>query len=741
MRPTPNRPSKDHRAARLALAIFASCSSAPGASGDARGPAEAQAETLADWRVFTTEDGLPSDSVRALRRFGDRLWVGTDAGLAMLEGDRWRSWTGAEGLPWPAISAIAVDPATHDVWLGTFGGGLVRFSAGRFDRFNQFNSGLAGDLVFAVEVAGRRIFAATNSGVSAFDWAAGTWDLHLERRADAPETAVTSLAWNGAGGLYAAAWGEGLWLLDGLGTGSDRRVALPDAGEETAMGIAAAQGRLWVHTPSGLWCLRPDGTWTARRRPADLPGVPRCVSVSDPGGTWLGAGSSLLNLASRESDDWVRYDFAPEDGVAGIRIRSIRSGRGAEVGVLPATAPQGGMRCLASGEGEVWVGTPHGLLGGRARARAGDSAVRAAVRPIAATDAMSAPAEGSVVLELLGPISRTVFLPGTHEPGSSRARADFDAAQLAADGLCAGASSRARRSVEIRQESTGFYPYAWGTPEDEIVDVLRKHAPAAFVGCIEPGQRVSSAVTLFTEIPFVNTSLLPPALHEQASPWIFRCRIDDPREEARVMDFVLDSLDCRRPAILRTGDAFADMHLDAWKARALERGSPPVAEVSAAPEGQDPSDLVSELRASDADVLLTWCDERTTADLVRQMREQGIHVPVVGSDRIVVASFLARAGGNAGLVVAPQPCPHRLDAAAEAQFVEGYASGRYAKGVRGGPPPSAWATYHAVRHVVEAADVGGVEPGALRRALQERSRCRIARVVAGHWEVVSGDDR
>jgi hypothetical protein len=35
-----------------------------------------------EWRSYTTRDGLPSDKAFAVRVDGERVWVGTDAGLA-----------------------------------------------------------------------------------------------------------------------------------------------------------------------------------------------------------------------------------------------------------------------------------------------------------------------------------------------------------------------------------------------------------------------------------------------------------------------------------------------------------------------------------------------------------------------------------------------------------------------------------------------------------------------------------
>jgi len=151
-------------------------------------------KTYASLQAITTTDSPSNYSMRAIRSYGNRLWVGNDHGLAVLEDGKWRNWTLKDGLPARRVQCIEVDPQTNDVWIGTLGGGLARFTAGRFDVFNQFNSGLAGDLVFAVAIGNGRIWASTNGGVSSYDPVADDWDLLAERRADAAFFVPTALA-------------------------------------------------------------------------------------------------------------------------------------------------------------------------------------------------------------------------------------------------------------------------------------------------------------------------------------------------------------------------------------------------------------------------------------------------------------------------------------------------------------------------------------------------------------------
>ncbi len=99
------------------------------------------------WTTLSTRNSpLTDDDVRAIEVDArGRIWLGTNRGLTIVDGDRWHRCGPVEslarppseasahpgggavdGLPHPMITAIrTTDDGT--VWLGTFGGGLVRF--------------------------------------------------------------------------------------------------------------------------------------------------------------------------------------------------------------------------------------------------------------------------------------------------------------------------------------------------------------------------------------------------------------------------------------------------------------------------------------------------------------------------------------------------------------------------------------------------------------------------------------
>ena len=85
-------------------------------------------ENQVELRHFTTDNGLPGNVIYS--QFFDasgRHWVGTDNGVAVLEGNRWIRYDTSDGLVWNDCNSHAfLAEADGTVWFGT-SGGLARF--------------------------------------------------------------------------------------------------------------------------------------------------------------------------------------------------------------------------------------------------------------------------------------------------------------------------------------------------------------------------------------------------------------------------------------------------------------------------------------------------------------------------------------------------------------------------------------------------------------------------------------
>ena len=695
------------------------------------------------WRTFTTEDGLPHNRIRTIHPFGERVWVGTDGGLALWESDSWKCWTTDDGLPWPVIAAIDVDPRTGDVWLGTFGGGLVRYSFGRFDQFEQFNSGLAGDLVFAVAVDGDYVWAATNSGLSRYDTLGRVWSLHLERRGDTPGQVVTALQKN-AGDLYAHIWcgpakrfdpGSGLWTpVDPVTVNrSGTSPAVQRLGDLTLAGTVAGES-LWRATPMGLSRRDAKGHWETRRiddlRAAG--GPVHCLTArADGAEAWLGTDAGLTALVDWAGDRWVTYRRDGEGHIAILR----QGGRATDRLALDCGIPDNRVRCLAYDREMVWVGTAKGLaLGSKPRPWDNFKAAAAGATPTGDVGQSGEtgqppgppgqteppePSAGEVVtIAALGPASRTVALPQadpTRPPAYNRP--ELEAVQLAVEEANARGGYRGKASFAFVGRPRGFFRYGWTTTEDDFGQHLVHTEVMGIVGRIPPDNRFTSAVALHAEMPVVNASVQPPSVDERINPWIFRCAGDRPRQYRLALDHILDTLGIVRFAVLRTADSLGGTPLDRLTEYARSRESAGVQLVADLP--CDLTNLDAALRTVQevgADAVITWCDAQMSAAIVRGMRQAGMSQVFVGSDQIVGPEFIRLVGDAPGKV----RTFYRNRAhygQEEMSFAE-----RYRKEFKRLPSDGAFSSYQATRHLLEAINQAGPDRRAIRRVLESMSR-------------------
>lgn len=151
---------------------------------------------------FTTRDGLPSNSIRALE-FDEsgQLWVGTLAGLSVFDGDEFTNVPISNGGPALAHRITALEFVDDGLLIGTQSGLLFRYQDDFFEPLPS-SHGMA---IHRIEVLD------DGTIVTAGQQLAVLRDGHAEVLGAAPRQATVGLEWNG-GALYAAgAWG--LWKL------------------------------------------------------------------------------------------------------------------------------------------------------------------------------------------------------------------------------------------------------------------------------------------------------------------------------------------------------------------------------------------------------------------------------------------------------------------------------------------------------------------------------------------------
>ena len=197
------------------------------------------------WENFTVANGLPDNHVFCVLVDGNRVWAGTENGLALYDQGKWKVFRPADGLGHRAVLSLALDKNTGDVWAGTMGG-LSRISAGRIDTFTQLNSGLANDIVYGVGVQGDFVWAATAAGASRLNTRTSQWSIFNERNTPMYEIWTYAVS-PGQDKVYYAVWGGGLLEYD---VATERWKDYNDPDGETEIVLFKDQGLIHEVTTS-----------------------------------------------------------------------------------------------------------------------------------------------------------------------------------------------------------------------------------------------------------------------------------------------------------------------------------------------------------------------------------------------------------------------------------------------------------------------------------------------------------
>lgn len=335
------------------------------------------------WKQFTTENGLPNDHIFSVKSDGPRIWLGTENGLAMIDKatGKVKSWTEADGLPWRVVTGIDVNPKTGEVWLALFGGGLARFSGGRFDHWHQMNSGLVNDVAYGVAVENDNVWVATTAGASRYNTVTGEWSVFTEKNAPMEEI------WNYGvnyrdGKVHLAVWGSGVLEYD-VATGRWKDYLDPDGEMEIDLYrddgiihvITTAANYvdkvLWVSTYFGA-CRYDGRKWRGyynmdSGNPSDFVNNLRARSGNE---AWFATDKGVGAIMDAATNTWVTYTRDPKSksGKAVVSrdktvLETVEMGLNLPHNYILAIDVDGSDVFIATSKGLAW-GVGEGYYGG-----------------------------------------------------------------------------------------------------------------------------------------------------------------------------------------------------------------------------------------------------------------------------------------------------------------------------------------------------------------------------------------
>ena len=321
------------------------------------------------WENFTTADGLPNDRVYSVCVDGDKIWAGTDNGLALYEKGKWRVFTPADGLAHRAVLYVTLDKQTHDLWIATMGG-LSRYSAGRIDTFTQLNSGLSNDIVYGVGVLGDYVWTATAAGASRLNTRTGQWSLFNSR--NTPMYEIWTYAVNPTEDkVYYAVWGGGVleydqkterWKDYNDPDGETEMVLFKDQGliHEITTSVSYVNSILWVATYFGASSYDGRNWHNFLDKDSGLPSnFLNQVKTIDGTRTWF---STDKGLAYFDGAEWATYRRALDTHAPEMLVRDTQ---GNITNIPVDTAPAHHYTFGIDFQGDdIWVATAKGLSHG-----------------------------------------------------------------------------------------------------------------------------------------------------------------------------------------------------------------------------------------------------------------------------------------------------------------------------------------------------------------------------------------
>ena len=298
----------------------------------------------------------------------------TDKGVARWNGNAWRQWTEADGLPDTAIRALLFD-AEGSLWLGAGGRGVYRWVGyGQVDHWRRAD-GLPSNVVMSMlQDASGRLWATTREGVAWFDEPQRRFvPLQMPGQQRVRSWRLSMIA---DGDLW---WIENDQLFTVKAGGATPRLVARD---KLLSGALMVRGAYYVFGQTFVerWALTRDGP--RRERVADsLPGGERATGAAGDGRSdWFitdgqvgrlkdGAWTPLLDTAGVPVPAHLDLSFDPAGGLwifdgTGVGHYAVENGVARQLRRFPLELFGGAVPYFVHGEasGRVWIGTDQGVF-------------------------------------------------------------------------------------------------------------------------------------------------------------------------------------------------------------------------------------------------------------------------------------------------------------------------------------------------------------------------------------------
>lgn len=282
-------------------------------------------------RTWSMRDGLPEQVVQAFAQTNDRyVWIGTTGGLLRFDGASFTLYN-RENTPAFSDNNIFCLTVSRDnaLWIGSEGGGLVRYRDGVFHSFSE-KDGLTNSFVRSIhQDRTGKIWVGTDNGLFQVD---GDRLQRVDGDDRIPMVAVHAIFEDKDGGM----WVGGSSILRIRGNQIQEFDLAGEASQNRVKSIFQTDdGDIWVGTVSGLHRMQSccSGHFTSV---PEVSGTVRTLRQTSDGILWI--------------------------GTIGNGLYAYRNGRFATMSTPQELPSNTILNLFEDAEQNIWVGTQAGML-------------------------------------------------------------------------------------------------------------------------------------------------------------------------------------------------------------------------------------------------------------------------------------------------------------------------------------------------------------------------------------------
>lgn len=291
-------------------------------------------ESAVDNIKYLNQDlGFPSlNAICIMQDNQNRLWIGTDNGLALYDGETVRTYTTNQGLSQNYINCLFQDKKGN-VWIGTYGGGVNLFDGKTFRYFSKAQ-GLSNNSVYAIleDNKGNIWMGTEGGGVNVYD---GKGFTHYSIEQGLGDSLVRTIAQDKKGNILLGTKNKGLYVFDGKGF----TVYTKDQGlsnNRIKSLCVARNGNIWIGTfGGGVNVFDGKGFDVYNKAQGLSDSVVNSIQEDRLGNFWIGTGKGGANKFDGNA---FRY-FSITQGISNNTVKKILEDR----------------------FGNIWIGTLGGL--------------------------------------------------------------------------------------------------------------------------------------------------------------------------------------------------------------------------------------------------------------------------------------------------------------------------------------------------------------------------------------------